>query len=83
MKRSSLLALAIFFLVATWMLTGSFRTSLSAGEEEPHSTNSEDTKVLVQVETLIAEGITRQLTLQGQVDPYRTAALRGNFRSGS
>ncbi|OMH25650.1 efflux RND transporter periplasmic adaptor subunit [Motiliproteus sp. MSK22-1] len=76
MKRSSLLALAIFSVAALWMLTGSFRTSLSAGEGESQATKAEENKVRVQVETLTATEIARQLTLQGQVDPYRTAALR-------
>jgi len=77
MKRSAYLSIGLLGSVAAWMLTGSL-VGVSRTDIAPPASSaaSESPLMKVLVADLVAETVTRQIVVQGQLEPRRRVEIR-------
>ncbi|EIC20934.1 efflux RND transporter periplasmic adaptor subunit [Thiorhodovibrio frisius] len=69
------LALALALAVTLWMLSGSFVGS-GEGEQEPEDPARSAARLRVQVTDSLAQRVTNEVVVQGQLEPWRRLTLR-------
>lgn len=74
MKRSALLSLALAMAVGIWMLSGTLNGSVGPKSAAPQTKRTHPMKV--SVVDLKREQITREIVVQGQLEPKRRVQLR-------
>lgn len=76
-KAPHLIAAGILAVVLAWMISGQFKSGDDAGVEDSAAAtgSTESDLTQVQVETIVADRMTRELVLQGRSEPAREATL--------